>query len=199
MKQGKPLSRKTPLKAKKQSMNRSSGMTRKSSLQQTGNLNSGAGLKKGGAPLKRNPPAPKAERGHTPRPEKKPTRKPLQNKPPKVTKEERQTRKLVELRSDGFCEKCGIPGATDKAHRISRGVGGGWEPANILDLCRDCHKRHHANPITARKGGWHLLSGSAPEECPVWLHHQGDYGLAYLHNDGTFTWATKTEDPEDPE
>lgn len=179
MKQGKPLQRKTPLTSK-------APMSRgKAPLKRTGQLNSAApkGPAKG---LKRTPPAPTTQRGRDPRPAKKP----LRNKPPKVTAEERATRKVVEDRSDGFCEKCGTPGASDKAHRVSRGVGGGWEAANILDLCRTCHQHNHQNPTRAYDGGWHLRTGSAPQDSPVYLHHQGIFGHAYLHNDGTISWAS---------
>lgn len=171
MKRGKPLSNREPsLKAG------------------SGTLNGGGALKRA-TPMKRSSPASTTKRGHDPRPE----RKPLKSTRPKTTPEERRTRKTVEARSDGFCEKCGTAGATDKAHRVSRGVGGGWEVANILDLCRDCHQHHHANPTRAYKGGWHLRSNSTPTECPVWFHHEDLFGWAYLHNDGTFTWSEEVE------
>lgn len=161
MRQGKPLARKTPLRAK-------------------------------GGPARRRCCAPvKVQRGHDPRPEKKPRR--LRSTPPKATPEERQTREVVEARSDGFCEKCGTPGATDKAHRIARGVGGGWEPVNILDLCRRCHQYNHANPARAYEGGWHLRGGSSPKDSPVLFHHDGEIALAYLHHDGTHTWLEEIE------
>jgi len=178
-------------------MNRgSSSLKRKTPLKRTKPLQNkpGTGLSKSTAPLQRKTPLLTTPgRGQDAYSDQKP-RKPLRSTPPKVTSEERLTRKLVEERSDGFCEKCGIPGATDKAHRISRGVGGGGEPANILDLCRDCHQYHHLNPNIAYQGGWHLRSTSTPTECPVRFHHDGTFGMAYLHNDGTFTWAEETEE-----
>lgn len=183
MKQGKPLQRKTPLKSKKP-MNRGT-----STLKRGNSLNSGGGLKAGKTTTHRDAPGPMGKRGHEPRPK----RKPLKNKPPRTTPEERQTRKIVEVRSDGFCEKCGTPGATDKAHRISRGVGGAWCPTNILDLCRSCHSFNHANPNLAYKGGWHLRSNSNPSDSRVWFHHEGNFGWATLHIDGTHTWAEEAE------
>lgn len=189
MKQGKPLQRKTPLRATKPMKRGKPLSSGKPTSKGGGSTLSGGGALKRATPMKRKPPAPTTKRGHEPRPE----RKPLRSAPPKVTPEERQTRKLVEARSDGFCEKCGTAGATDKAHRVSRGVGGGWEASNILDLCRDCHQYHHANPTRAYKGGWHLRSNSTPAEHAVWFHYAGRFGWAYLHNDGTFTWAEEVE------
>lgn len=160
MKSGKPLQRKTPLRAKK--------------------------------PMAQGSMTKKGRRVATPRSERKPRPK-LSSAPPKVGPDERRTRKLVDQRSDGFCEKCGTPGATDKAHRVARGVGGPWSPANILDLCRTCHAWHHKHPEAAYRGGWHLKAGATPEAEPVWFHHEGDIGLAYLHDDGTHTWVQEVE------
>lgn len=186
MKQGKPLQRKTPLKTKTPMNRGNTPLQRsKSSLKRGNGLNGSPPKDRGQAQLKRTPPVPKTQRGRDPRP----ARKPLKNKPPKVSAEERATRKLVEARSDGFCEKCGTPGATDKAHRVSRGVGGGWEPSNILDLCNPCHRYNHQNPTTAYNGGWHLRTGSTPHTSPVYLHHEGTFGHAYLDDDGGITWA----------
>lgn len=143
-------------------------------------------MARGNAPIK-------SRRGHAPRPEKKPRPK-LATQPPRTSPEERRTRQIVDDRSDGFCEKCGTPGATDKAHRVARGVGGPWSPANILDLCRACHAYHHKHPKDAYRGGWHLQAGSDPTTCPVWFHHEGTIGYAYLNNDGTHTWAEEARD-----
>lgn len=197
MKQGKSLQRKTPLRSTKPTNRGTATLKRGKPLQgdkasfQTGGgtLRSEVGIKSASPPLKRPPPSLTTKRKH----EQRPRRKPLTNKPPRVTPEERRTRKVVEVRSDGFCEKCGTPGATDKAHRVSRGVGGAWAPTNILDLCRDCHSYNHANPALAYRGGWHLRSHSAPDESRVWFHNEGTFGWAHLHDDGTFTWAEKVE------
>lgn len=183
MKRGKPLQRKTPLKAKKP-------MSRGTSTMQGGTpLGSGKPAKPMTATLKRSQPSQPSKQ----KPPSRPARTQIKNRPPRTSPAERRTRKLVDERSDGFCEKCGTPGATDKAHRISRGVGGEWCPTNILDLCRDCHNYHHANPNLAYRGGWHLRSTSAPAESRVWFHHEGTFGWAHLHADGTFTWAEKDE------
>lgn len=197
MKQGKPLQRKTPLKATKP-MNRGTAPLKRSKPFQNrrpsfkpeaASTGRGRGLKASSSALSRTVPTPGTKRADNPRP----PRKPLKSKPPRITPEERRTRKITEARSDGFCEKCGTAGATDKAHRISRGVGGRWEVANILDLCRNCHQYNHANPTTAYKGGWHLHSHSTPADYRVWLHNEGTFGWAYLHEDGTFTWAEEAE------
>jgi hypothetical protein len=99
---------------------------------------------------------------------------------------EDRTRKAVTLRSGGQCElqvlvkedlgravrwypeRCPAE-AHEKSHRHGRGTGGGWSPANILDLCSLCHRWLHANPETAREGGWALLSGTDSAFAPVWL------------------------------
>lgn len=168
MKQGKPLQRKTPLRAKRPMDSKK--------------------------PMGRGPAPTQHQNGQqrTPRPTRTPQRK-LTSTPPKTTPEERRTRRVVDERSDGFCEKCGTPGATDKAHRVARGVGGEWSPSNILDLCRACHTYHHKNPEVAYRGGWHLQANSIPTKCPVWFHHEGIIGLAHLHDDGTHTWVQEAE------
>lgn len=168
MKKGKPLQRTTRLQTTKP-------LSRGKPLQQGSST-----LKQGGAPLKRSGGGMQRSRQWKPA-------------PPKMTPQERRTRKLVRKRSDGFCEKCGTPGATDMAHRISRGVGGGWEAANILHLCRSCHAYHHQNPTIAYDGGWHLRSTSSPTRTPVWLYNSGDTALATLNNDGTITWTNSAE------
>lgn len=53
--------------------------------------------------------------------------------------DERSTRLAVHGRSGGICERCRMRRATDMHHRMSRGVGGWWSPANIVHLCRYCH------------------------------------------------------------
>lgn len=189
MKQGKPLQRKTPLRAKKPMNPGSSSLKRTTPLKRDKSLQNKPGnTLQRKAPLNRTSPS-AATVGESSAGKQKKPRKTLQNKPPKVTAEEQRTRKLVENRSDSFCEKCGTPGATDKAHRISRGVGGTWEPSNILDLCRYCHSYHHQNPAVAYEHGWHLRSHATPTKSPVMFHHDGTFGMAYLKNDGTFTWA----------
>jgi len=185
VKQGKPLQRKTPLRAKKPMQQGTTSLRQRTPLktQRPGLSRQPGALGRGNTdPITRGKGLQRSQ-------QRKPT-------PPKVTTTERRTRKLVAARSDGFCEKCGTPGATDMAHRISRGVGGGWECENILHLCRPCHTYDHQHPRIAYQGGWHLRSTQNPATTPVWLHHNGTTALATLNSDGTITWATPHEDPE---
>jgi len=59
-----------------------------------------------------------------------------------VTAEERRGRRLVRLRSEGWCEirlpGCGNAGS-EWSHRIARGRGGSWDASNGLAACRSCH------------------------------------------------------------
>lgn len=68
------------------------------------------------------------------------------------------TRPAVAGRSGGVCEYCRSARATDKHHRVSRGVGGKWHPANIIDLCRACHARA-TNPRTNDPSAWAYTNG----------------------------------------
>jgi hypothetical protein len=81
--------------------------------------------------------------------------------------DERFTREAVVGRSGGVCERCNCARATDMHHRISRGVGGKWSPANIVHLCRLCHTVITANPEDAYKDGWSLPHGSEPNTIAV--------------------------------
>lgn len=83
---------------------------------------------------------------------------------------ERNTRVAVESRSGGICEYCRARRATDKAHRIGRGVGGRWHPANIVDLCHEDHMKSHTGKYQewARRRGLRLLAHEDPESVPVY-------------------------------
>jgi hypothetical protein len=95
-------------------------------------------------------------------------------KRPSVSPEERRARKLVRTRSGGACEGCDQAAATNCSHRISRGVGGLWCPANLLHLCGSgttgCHGYIEDEPTSARdERGWRLESTDIPTEMPVLL------------------------------
>lgn len=47
---------------------------------------------------------------------------------------------LVDVRDQHACRCCGVKSLLEHHHRISRGAGGGHTTANILLLCRLCHK-----------------------------------------------------------
>lgn len=81
--------------------------------------------------------------------------------------DERSTRPAVSGRSGGICEYCRKRRATDKHHRVSRGVGGPWNPANILDLCRHCHREATEHPDWAKPLGLIVKRGEDPETVPV--------------------------------
>lgn len=78
-------------------------------------------------------------------------------------------RALVVERSGGFCEGPQVVGVhpTGKHsghhvhHVLSRGRGGGHEPANLLHLCDDLHRHVHARPAWAQSVG--LLASRGPE------------------------------------
>lgn len=56
--------------------------------------------------------------------------------------EEREAKRLVRERSNGWCElqlSCCVGRAYDFSHRIAVGRGGRWEASNGLDACRWCH------------------------------------------------------------
>lgn len=82
--------------------------------------------------------------------------------------DEKATRAAVAARSGGICENCHQRRATDKHHRISRGVGGWWSPANVLDLCRRCHDFITGNPLWAKRFGLSLDSHRNPNAVEVW-------------------------------
>lgn len=62
------------------------------------------------------------------------------------------TRAAVKARSGGRCEWCGKE-ATDMHHRIGRGQGGWWSPANIVHLCHADHMTVTAYPKWAKAVG----------------------------------------------
>ncbi|BDZ52474.1 hypothetical protein GCM10025867_47150 (plasmid) [Frondihabitans sucicola] len=86
---------------------------------------------------------------------------------------ESATRRLIRLRSWGICERCGVKPASEAAHRVGRGVGGNWDPSNLLDLCHDCHAENHREPARAYREGFHLQSHQDPLIEPVEIAHRG--------------------------
>jgi hypothetical protein len=54
--------------------------------------------------------------------------------------DEDSTRPAVQGRSGNICEYCSAHVAQDMHHRKSAGVGGHWHPANIIHICRSCHR-----------------------------------------------------------
>jgi hypothetical protein len=82
--------------------------------------------------------------------------------------DERSTRAAVPSRSGNICEFCQKQRAREMHHRVSRGVGGPWCPANILHLCNGCHGDATRNPTWARGMGLIVKSTDGdPGEIPV--------------------------------
>jgi hypothetical protein len=79
------------------------------------------------------------------------------------------TRATVPSRSNGICETCCRQPATEMHHRISRGTGGKWSPANILHLCHLCHDwiTRTNNYKEAARFGLVVPSTADPEKIPV--------------------------------
>lgn len=199
MERGKGLQRKTPLKQGKP-------LESRTQLQRKTPLKQGAPLKQGKPLQTRKPLTAKTPPKRTTRPltRTRPeqgtanTRTSLKNRRPAVSPAERHCRAVVEKRSGGTCESgaCTSSGsaiATDKAHRQSRGVGGTWDPSNILDLCHTCHASNHAHQQRAYDHGWHLRSGYDSRKSPVLIRHGDTTGWALLDDDGTVTWTTERE------
>lgn len=81
---------------------------------------------------------------------------------------------LIEKRSGGVCEGCGVAPATEKHHRQFRSRGGSNRASNGLHLCgwgnhTGCHGRAHAGAI-GESLGWAIRSGFDPLEVPVFRH-----------------------------
>lgn len=82
--------------------------------------------------------------------------------------DEPSTRAACKGRSMGVCEYCRERPAEEMHHRISRGVGGKWHPANIIHLCPLCHAFCDGNTrAEAMRVGLVLHSAETPEWVPV--------------------------------
>jgi len=81
--------------------------------------------------------------------------------------DEYATRRAVKGRSSDICEYCSSARATDMHHRISRGVGGWWSPANIIHICRGCHGWFTDHPDEAYQYGVSLRRSQEPELVPM--------------------------------
>lgn len=106
---------------------------------------------------------------------------------------EDRARKLLHVRSAGWCELCNQEGATNWSHRLSRAQGGLWAPSNGLHLCGSgttgCHGWLTHEPVLAAAGGWQLLRDPRPpSEVPVWLDSRmAGVGWWLLDDDACFT------------
>jgi hypothetical protein len=106
---------------------------------------------------------------------------------------------LAQARSYGFCEGCGIPGALDPHHRMTRGSGGVHGSAeavsndvrNLLMLCRICHDHTLADAEWCMKIGWVIerRSGVNPHDVPAHIYTVNGRGWWFLTADGGYRWA----------
>lgn len=77
------------------------------------------------------------------------------------------TRPAVAGRSGGICEYCSAHPAQDMHHRKSLGVGGRWSPANIIHICRRCHRFITEHPNWAHSLGLIVKRAEEPSERSV--------------------------------
>lgn len=84
---------------------------------------------------------------------------------------EKECRRLVADRSEGFCERCCRGGQVTMHHRKKRGQGGPWSPENIAAVCGDgtrgCHGWIENHPLLASACGWHVRPWQNPAEAPL--------------------------------
>lgn len=80
--------------------------------------------------------------------------------------DERSTRAAVAGRAGGRCEYCGQAGA-EMHHRVARGRGGRWSPANIIFLCGGDHRYFTDHPKLAYRAGISVRSNQNPAQVPV--------------------------------
>jgi hypothetical protein len=99
----------------------------------------------------------------------------------------------------GRCELCGRP-ATNFAHRLAKGQGGLWSPCNGILLCGSgttgCHGWCHANPTSARAGGWIIDTGEHPADVAVYLRPRTLYAAWWLlDDDGCYSLVDRRDVP----
>jgi hypothetical protein len=114
---------------------------------------------------------------------------------------EQTARRITNSRGGGACEvrRPGVClGARDSLHhRVKRGRGGGWHPANLLGVCGSgttgCHGWIEANPEEAARLGYDLPTGADPLLIPARLHTVNGRGLWLLDDTGGMRWAETGE------
>lgn len=98
-----------------------------------------------------------------------------------------KVKKVVEGRSVGLCEGCGIRSATEYHHRKFKSRGGAGVAGNCLHLCGlgnvgGCHGRAHSADAPQ---GWAVASWEDALLVPVARYD----GVFFLTNDGRLTPA----------
>ncbi|MDI9889943.1 HNH endonuclease [Microbacterium sp. IEGM 1404] len=91
-----------------------------------------------------------------------------------------EARPIVHKRSGGMCERCCARRATDVHHRQLRRHGD-HKPANLVDLCRECHNRVHEHRDEATAAGFIVSGRVDPRTVPV---QHGLYGRVLLDDAG---------------
>lgn len=104
----------------------------------------------------------------------------------------RYSRPIVEDRSGGVCERCGVARATEKHHRKLRRHGD-HRAANLVDLCTPCHAWVHANPAAAYESGFMVRAASNPRTVPV---RHARRGWVQLIDSGATKQVVRTEGVE---
>lgn len=101
-----------------------------------------------------------------------------------------KSRKLVEERSGGRCERCGMNGS-DLHHRQRR-RDGGHGAGNLVRLCRTDHDWVHANPEPAKARGFIIDPWVAdPTTVPIrtyseWVLFDNDGGQEFIQPPPSF-------------
>lgn len=111
---------------------------------------------------------------------------------------EQRARAVVYARSQGRCEVCGRQAHTVH-HRVKRGQGGTWSPANLLHICGDgtryCHGWIEQQPTHAMTLGLWVPTHADPRTTPAfiqpamftrdWWTHDDDGMLTLAHDHPT--------------
>ena len=91
------------------------------------------------------------------------------------------TRKIINDRAGGRCERCTLRPVEQHHHRRPRGAGGSKRldtntPANAAALCMQCHIWAESHRQQALLEGWLVRQGHSPATVPV-LYHGTDWVL----------------------
>lgn len=110
---------------------------------------------------------------------------------------EHRGRLVVSERSQGRCELCGAEGM-GVHHRLKRGQGGTWSPANLVRLCGSgttgCHGAIERHPALAQSLGLWLLRGADDEpELEPMLCRPTMWWLAWWQPEPDGTWHYQRE------
>lgn len=77
-------------------------------------------------------------------------------------------------------------------HRLKRGQGGRWSPANLLDACGSgttgCHGYTEAHPTWAKEKGYWLTPDQEPTEVAVHMRWMNERSWWMLDDTGMLTW-----------